>query len=519
MARNAKPISRVAGISAATFVVVAVLLAFVGIGLRVKTISGLGPAEWQAIQFTIVQSALSALLSCALAVHVARALARRKFWGRTFLITLLGAPFILPVIVAMLGLLAIFGRSGVLNDMLEIIGIAKISIYGLQGVVLAHVFFNLPLAIRLLVQGWQGVPAERFRLSAQLGMGPRMVFRLIELPLLMRILPGAFALIFVICLTSFAVALTLGGGPRATTIELAIYQAFRFDFNLGRATLLSLAQLFVAGGAAVLAFWLVPAVTFGGGMDRMQKRWDAQGKGARALDGMCIAFAASFLILPLVAILTSGLRGLLEVPLIVWTSAWTSLWVALASVLVLLIVALPMAGWIATSRRASVEAIGLLGLSVSPLMIGTGWFILIYPYANPTDWALVVTISVNAMMALPFALRILVPSIRQTAQTYDRLSGALGISGIAFWRCVLLPRSRLQIGFAAGLTAALSVGDLGVIALFGDPDRSTLPLQMYRLMGSYRTDAAAGAALILLALAFGLFWIMDYWGRRNAIAE
>jgi len=110
MARNAKPISHVAGISAATFVVVAVLLAFVGIGLRVKTISGLGPAEWQAIQFTIVQSALSALLSCALAVHAARALARRKFWGRTFLITLLGAPFILPVIVAMLGLLAIFGR-------------------------------------------------------------------------------------------------------------------------------------------------------------------------------------------------------------------------------------------------------------------------------------------------------------------------------------------------------------------------------------------------------------------------
>ena len=41
--------------------------------------------------------------------------------------------------------------------------------------------------------------------------------------------------IFVICLTSFAVALTLGGGPRATTIELAIYQAFRFEFDLARA--------------------------------------------------------------------------------------------------------------------------------------------------------------------------------------------------------------------------------------------------------------------------------------------
>ena len=114
--------------------VAAVLLAFVGIGLRVEDHSaGLALLSGKRSSFTIAQSALSALLSCALAVPVARALARRKFWGRTFLITLLGAPFILPVIVAMLGLLAIFGRSGVLNDMLEMIGIAKISIYRAAG--------------------------------------------------------------------------------------------------------------------------------------------------------------------------------------------------------------------------------------------------------------------------------------------------------------------------------------------------------------------------------------------------
>jgi thiamine transport system permease protein len=83
------------------------------------------------------------------------------------------------------------------------------------------------------------------------------------------------------------------------------------------------------------------------------------------------------------------------------------------------------------------------------------------------------------------------------------------------WRIVMIPRLRPQIGFAAGLTAALSVGDLGVVALFADPDVATLPLQMYRLMGSYRTEAAAGAALILVTLAFGLFWICDAWGRRH----
>jgi thiamine transport system permease protein len=95
----------------------------------------------------------------------------------------------------------------------------------------------------------------------------------------------------------------------------------------------------------------------------------------------------------------------------------------------------------------------------------------------------------------------------------------LGLKGLRLWVWVLLPRARPQIGFAAGLAGALSVGDLGVVALFSDPDRATLPLQMYRLMGSYRTEAAAGAALILLVLAFGVFWIMEYWGRKNAIAE
>ena len=43
-----------------------------------------------------------------------------------------------------------------------------------------------------------------------------------------------------------------------------------------------------------------------------------------------------------------------------------------------------------------------------------------------------------------------------------------------------------------------------------------LPLAMYRLMGAYRMDAAAGAALLLLGLSLLLFWICDHWGRGNA---
>ena len=60
--------------------------------------------------------------------------------------------------------------------------------------------------------------------------------------MLRGVLPGAFVLIFLLCLTSFTVALAVGGGPKGTTIELAIYQAFRFEFNLGKAASLATIQ-------------------------------------------------------------------------------------------------------------------------------------------------------------------------------------------------------------------------------------------------------------------------------------
>jgi thiamine transport system permease protein len=498
--------------SGAVFVLI--LAALVAVISRADWPVSFGAADWAVLRFTIWQAILSALFSVIFAIPVARALARRRFVGRAALVTLLGAPFILPVIVAVLGILAVFGRAGWVSQGLALVGLPPLSIYGLQGVVLAHMFFNMPLATRLILQGWQAIPAEQYRLVGQLGLPAVTVFRTLEWPMLRQVVPGAAALVFVICLTSFAVALTLGGGPRATTIELAIYQAFRFDFDLGRAAILSLVQLIVAGTAAVLALWILPPLVLQSGLDRPLVRWDARGRFFRGLDAVWIGLAALFLLLPLGAVVMSGLVGLGQMPASVWGAAWTSIWVAVLSTVLLVCMALPLAAWLGQSDKGGAEAITLLGLAASPLMIGTGWFILIYPVADPRLFALPVTAVVNALMALPFAVRILVPGMRQTFADYGRLNMALGLHGFALWRIVLLPRIRPRLGFAAGLAAAMSVGDLGVVTLFADPEIATLPLQMYRLMGSYRTEAASGAALLLLGLALGLFWACDYWGRH-----
>jgi len=300
-------------------------------------------------------------------------------------------------------------------------------------------------------------------------------------------------------------------------VELVIYQAFRFDFDLGRAALLGLIQVASCRGAGALAFGALRRQEVGVGLDRPQLPWPGDGTGARAGDVAAILGAALFLVLPLLAILLKGLPALATLPPVVWQAALRSIILALCSAALSIALALPIALLVARlARPGLVEALAFLTIAVSPLVIGTGLFLLVRPIANPITLALPVTGLVNALVALPFLLRALVPAALAAEATQGRLAEALGMRGLARLRHAILPRLMRPLGFGAGLAAAFSMGDLGVITLFSTPGQGTLPLEMYRLMGVYRTDDAQGAAVLLMALTLGLFWLFDRGGRLDA---
>src|SRR3546814_13702057 len=77
----------------------------------------------------------------------------------------------------------------------------------------------MPFVARILLQAIESVPPETWRVASQFGLESRDLFRLIEWPALRSVLPGVAGLVFMLCFTSFAVVLTLGGGPKATTLE------------------------------------------------------------------------------------------------------------------------------------------------------------------------------------------------------------------------------------------------------------------------------------------------------------
>ena len=503
-----------AGTLAAGLLVLLILGTLAVVAGHAGGFSGLGPWDWRAVWFTIWQAALSATLSALLAVPVARALARRRFAGRGLLITLLGAPFILPVIVAVMGLVSVFGRSGLVNEGLAALGLPPVSIYGWQGVILAHVFFNLPLSVRIILHGWQAIPAERLRLAASLDFQPGDIARHLERPMLREVLPGAWLAVFLVCLTSFAVALALGGGPRATTVELAIYQAFRFDFDMGKAATLALVQVALCVAALALSSRVSRPADFGAGLDRDTPLPAPQGW-RRGMDGLAIGLAAAFLLVPMMAVIVQGAPNLWGLPGAVWAAAGRSVVMALISALAALALALSLAQAIARGQRWA-EFAGMLPLVASPLVLGTGLFLMLRQVASPTDLALPVTVAINAVMALPFALRILIPAARALQADYGRLADSLGMKGLARLRLLTLPRLARPLGFAGGLSAALAMGDLGVITLFADSRNPTLPLKLYQLMNSYRMDDAAACAVLLMAISFALFWLFDRKGRIHA---
>jgi thiamine transport system permease protein len=241
---------------------------------------------------------------------------------------------------------------------------------------------------------------------------------------------------------------------------------------------------------------------------------------ARVCDAIWIGAAAGFLVVPLALVVLSGAPHLAGLPGPVWAAAGRSLVVAGLTVGLLAGIgaALVLAAVLAPRGGRLFEAAGMAGLAASPLVIGTGLFIVIRPLADPAAVALPVVAAVNAAMALPFLMRACGPAAQAALADHGRLAAALGLPVRGVLRHVLWPRLRRPAGFGLGLGAALAVGDLGAIALFAPGAASeTLPLALSRLMGAYRTEAAAGAALLLMVLALGVFALVErIVGGRDA---
>jgi thiamine transport system permease protein len=486
---------------------------------------------WRVARFTLWQAALSTLLSVAPALLVARALARHpRFPGRATILRLFGVPLALPALVAALGVLALYGRAGYFAEPLGLIhGGQWPGIYGLSGILVAHIFFNLPLATRLFLHALETIPSDQWRLAAQLGMKAPASFRLIEWPVLRASLPGVAALVFMLCITSFTIVLLLGGGPRATTLEVAIYQALRFDFDPARAVALVALQVTLVAVSVFLLTRLGADVAADRSLPVAPARPATAGRLEKAVNALLIVAALAYVAGPMAAIVAAGLQAdLARLATDPTVHAATATSLVLSSLAGLLSVTLAFCmvsarNTLHQARRKGAASIlerslgdwATFVLIIPPIVIGAGWFILLRHTGQVFALAPVMVVTVNAVMAIPFAIRAIRPAYDAAAARHDRLATSLGMSGPARWRLVDWPVLRRPLMTAFAFAMALSLGDLGVIALFGSDAVQTLPYLLLQRMGAYRTADAAGLALFLGMLCLLLMTMADAHGRAS----
>ncbi|WP_345830479.1 thiamine/thiamine pyrophosphate ABC transporter permease ThiP [Erwinia sp. HDF1-3R] len=518
---------------AATLLVAAALLAFTALWQNAPAINWRDIWDddylWHVLRFSFGQALLSAALSVIPAIPLARALYRRRFTGRRTLLRLCAMTLVLPVLVAVFGILSVYGRTGWLAQLCALLGINyHFSPYGLQGILLAHVFFNLPLAARLFLQTLELIPGEQRQLAAQLGLRGWNHFYRVEWYWLRRQILPAGALIFMLCFASFATVLSLGGGPKATTIELAIFQALSFDYDPGRAALLAMIQMVCCLGLVILSQRLSKALPSGSNSIAGWRNPE-DSLLAKLGDGLAIGLALLLLLPPLLAIVADGLNaGLLTVlrqkPL--WLATLTSVRIALGAGMLSVILTV-MLLWSSRELRLrqhpgwgeSLELSGMLILAMPGIVLATGFFLLLNQTVGLPQQADGIIIFTNALMAIPYAMKVLENPLRDIAERYNRLCLSLDIRGWNRLRLIELRALRVPLAQALAFACVLSVGDFGVVALFGNDDFRTLPFYLYQQIGAYRSADGAVTALLLLMLCFLLFTLIEKLPGRHADAD
>ncbi|HEX4591142.1 MAG TPA: molybdate ABC transporter permease subunit [Gemmataceae bacterium] len=203
-----------------------------------------------------------------------------------------------------------------------------------------------------------------------------------------------------------------------------------------------------------------------------------------------------------------------------WTAAAVTLKVAAATTAVLLVLGLPLAAWLATTRmpgKSIVEAAVALPLLLPPTVLG--FYVLRAEAATgsglPFTFGGILVGSV--LFNLPFAVRPFVAAIAEVNPRLVEASWCLGVSRLATFLRVVVPLAMPGILAGAVLTFGHTIGEFGVVLMVGGniPGVTrTLSIAVYDDVQALDYAAAGRTALVLVAFAFAVLLAVQLLPRR-----
>ena len=471
------------------------------------------------IIFTFYQAGLSALLSIIIAIPIARMFLRQFYIHRHIIKNLCLLITVLPQIMVVFALVNLHGGSGFISRIWQFLTGTDTPIYylyGLGGILLGHIFLNLPLAMFIILHKMEEIPQQVWKNATLLNFRAYDYFRYIEYPLYKKIMPLLFAIIFTYCAFSFTIVLTLGGKPTYNTIEVAIYQAVKYDFDLPLAAQLGLIQMLACGLILLLTsrksfYFQLTQAHFAGSKKSnfINIRPDGTHIIAKLSDMGWLFVALMLVIVPFITILIPAKLNF-TLPNQTYLAIFNSFAISIFSTLLALLLSFFMISSAQYFKhyREQILLIGYVIFIVPPILLSSAIFIEL-PNISP----LLLVSLINALMILPIMLRILAPPAFQIYDHQSQLISLLALPNLMVLRDIFLPQLKFPLILASIFGFCLSFGDISALALFGNENFVTLPFLIFSLLGSYRIDQAFTLFALMLLIYITLFRVIYYYAR------
>ncbi len=502
----------------------------------------------QPLGFTLWQAALSTVLTLAVGLPAAYLFTRFDFPLKSILRGLTTLPFILPTVVAAAAINALYGPRGWFNLIWMALAhttIPPINIVNtLQAILLAHVFYNTAVVIRVTGSAWEKLDNRLPDAARALGASPWIAFREITLPLLMPSILASAVLVFLFDFTSFGVILMLGG-PGFSTLETEVYYQALQRLNLPMASIISILQLLctVLIGAVyarvnrLVQIPLVPRMRETS-HNRARSWWQ------KCVIGLLVTGLVVLFVLPLTSLaarsvtrleaergqrtaINTGLtldyyrelfinrrQSIFYVPPV--KAAVNSL--VYAGQTVLIAGSLGLLASLALKRKNKLtrvmDGLMMLPLGTSAVTLGLG-YILVFnrPPLDIRSFPLFIPIA-HSLVALPFVIRTIAPALESIPESLHQAAATLGAAPVRVWLEVDWPIIARSALVSAIFSFTISLGEFGATSFLSRPEMPTLPVAIYRFLsqpGALNYGQAMAMATFLMIVCLAGILLMEKW--------
>lgn len=181
-------------------------------------------------------------------------LARKSFWGKTILETIVYLPLVLPPVVTGYLLLIAFGRNGTLGILLESLSGVSL-VFDWKGAAVAAAVVSFPLMVRSIRLGISSVDPTLEMAAQTLGATPWDAFWTITVPLARSGIIAGCVLAFARGFGEFGATIMISGNipGKTQTMPLYVYDQMETPGGLEDATIVIIVAILIAAASLMLS--------------------------------------------------------------------------------------------------------------------------------------------------------------------------------------------------------------------------------------------------------------------------